>query len=383
MQLDTQKHEVSQYLRSAHANRHAKARVSRCMNTRHAEGQLNMEVSSSMAIEHATGQVDAHVSPHMQDDTQAIGWLILIGRQLLYIPSYPGSFLLIQTHQRHTKTLLRERDRERERAKEVRCFRSIHIFRRPRNCREVPKDCPEEKEGSFRVMISLDQFIQDIEVGFWDLTSRYQDENLEGIKGVPDFGDGFRARIAGPPPASPIEDRGTAILIEDRDRAIPERLRLCGVIVKGLPVSLMCRKNDFVTSRKDHSARGTVGAGVDWTSFAKDSFSRYMNPPASPIEDRGTAILIEDRDRAIPERLRLCGVIVKGLPVSLMCRKNDFVTSRKNHSARGTVGAGVDWTSFTKDSFSRYMNPSAILRTEDKNSFHHLHNDQIFLTTYP
>ncbi|KAF3564887.1 hypothetical protein DY000_02012504 [Brassica cretica] len=32
-----------------------------------------------------------------------------------------------------------------------------------------------------------------------------------------------------------------------------------------------------VTSRKDHSDRGTVGVGVDWTSFAKDSFSRYMN----------------------------------------------------------------------------------------------------------
>ncbi|KAF3608158.1 hypothetical protein DY000_02047378 [Brassica cretica] len=48
------------------------------------------------------------------------------------------------------------------------------------------------------------------------------------------------------PPASPIEDRGMAIPIEDRDRAIPERLRLCGVIVKGLPVSLMWRKNDSV-----------------------------------------------------------------------------------------------------------------------------------------
>ncbi|KAF2593933.1 hypothetical protein F2Q70_00042395 [Brassica cretica] len=137
MQLDTQKHEVSQYMQSAHAKRHADARVSRCMNTRHAEGQVYVE--------------------------------------------------------------------------------------------------------------------------------------------VPDIGDGFRARIAGPPPASPIEDRGTAIPIEDRDRAIPERLRLCGVIVKGLPVSLMWKKNDFVTSRKDHSPRGTVGAGVDWTSLAKDSFSRYMN----------------------------------------------------------------------------------------------------------
>ncbi|KAF3605300.1 hypothetical protein DY000_02050298 [Brassica cretica] len=83
------------------------------------------------------------------------------------------------------------------------------------------------------------------------------------------------------PPASPIEDRGTAIPIEDCDRAIPERLRLCGVIVKGLLVSLMWKKNDFVgpleyiymvTSRKDRSTRGTVGAGVDWTSFAKHSY---------------------------------------------------------------------------------------------------------------
>ncbi|KAF2589835.1 hypothetical protein F2Q70_00038026 [Brassica cretica] len=48
-------------------------------------------------------------------------------------------------------------------------------------------------------------------------------------------------------------------------------------------------------------------------------------PPVSPIEDRGTVIPIEDRDRSIPERLRLCGVIVKGLSVSLMWRKNDSV----------------------------------------------------------
>ncbi|KAF3511194.1 hypothetical protein F2Q69_00007168 [Brassica cretica] len=153
----------------------------------------------------------------------------------------------------------------------------------------VPKDCPEVKEGSFRVLSSPDNSIQDIDVGLWDLTSR-----------VPEIGDGFRAMKAGPnlvvvlvvvagdcflkcPPASPIEDRGTEIPIEDRDRATPKRLRLCGVIVKGLPVSLMWRKNDFirntgslsettsltphillqVTSRKDHSARGTVGAGVD------------------------------------------------------------------------------------------------------------------------
>ena len=48
------------------------------------------------------------------------------------------------------------------------------------------------------------------------------------------------------PQASPIENQDMAIPIEDRDRAIPERLRLCGVIVKGLPVSLMWRKNDYV-----------------------------------------------------------------------------------------------------------------------------------------
>ncbi|KAL0788580.1 hypothetical protein Bca101_004826 [Brassica carinata] len=68
MQLDTQKHEVSQYLRSAHANRHAEARVSRCMNTRHSEGKLDVEVSYGMARRHATGHVDAHVSPRMRPE---------------------------------------------------------------------------------------------------------------------------------------------------------------------------------------------------------------------------------------------------------------------------------------------------------------------------
>ncbi|KAL0773699.1 hypothetical protein Bca101_038850 [Brassica carinata] len=63
---------------------------------------------------------------------------------------------------------------------------------------------------------------------------------------VPDVGDGFRAKIAEPSPTSLIEDRGTAIPIEDRDQVIPERLCLCGIIVKGLSVSLMWRKNDSV-----------------------------------------------------------------------------------------------------------------------------------------
>ncbi|KAF3493354.1 hypothetical protein DY000_02054386 [Brassica cretica] len=75
------------------------------------------------------------------------------------------------------------------------------------------------------------------------------------------------------PPASPIEDRGTAIPIEDRDRAISEHLLLCGVIVKGLPIgnpgslsetsSLTPHILLQVTSREDRSTRGTVGAGVD------------------------------------------------------------------------------------------------------------------------
>ncbi|KAL0707533.1 hypothetical protein Bca4012_073959 [Brassica carinata] len=63
---------------------------------------------------------------------------------------------------------------------------------------------------------------------------------------VPDIGDRFRARIAGPAPGESDRGPGTAIPIEDRDRTIPERLRLCGVIVKGLSVSLMWRKNDYV-----------------------------------------------------------------------------------------------------------------------------------------
>ncbi|KAF2551128.1 hypothetical protein F2Q68_00034979 [Brassica cretica] len=212
MQLDTQKHVVSQYLQSAHANRHAEARVLRCMNTRHAEGQVDVEVSSGMAREHATWHVDAHVSPRMRPEAC----------RTTHIRS-GGSFLLAGNFYIYPATL-------------------VHFcsFRHTKETPKLPKDCPEEKEGTFQVLICPDQFIQDIE--------------------VPDIGGGFQARIAGPPPASPIEDRGTAIPIEDRDRAIPERLRLCGV-----------------TSRKDHSARGTVGAGVDWTSFAKDSFSRYMN----------------------------------------------------------------------------------------------------------
>ncbi|KAF3546772.1 hypothetical protein DY000_02008692 [Brassica cretica] len=210
-----------------------------------------------MAREHATGHLDAHVSPCMRPEACRTTHMRSGGSFFGNFYIYPAN--LVQFYSlRHTKdTTKRGLERERDREKEVRCFRSIDIFRRPINCREVPKDCPEEKECSFRVLISPEQFIQDIE--------------------VPDIVDGFRARIFGPnlvvvlvvvcrsllpqmPPVSPIEDQGTEIPIEDRDRAIPERLRLCGV-----------------TSRKDHSARETVGAGVEWISFAKDSFSRYRN----------------------------------------------------------------------------------------------------------
>ncbi|KAF3598554.1 hypothetical protein F2Q69_00035373 [Brassica cretica] len=143
MQLDTQKDEVSQYLRSAHANRYAEARVSRCMNTRHAEGQMDVEVSSGMAREHAKGHVYAHVSPRMQPEACGMTHMCLGGESLLagvfYIYSTP---LLIFID---PKTL-----------KDV----------GPKYCREVRKDCPEVKEGSFRVLISPYQSIQDIDVGF-------------------------------------------------------------------------------------------------------------------------------------------------------------------------------------------------------------------------
>ncbi|KAF2611474.1 hypothetical protein F2Q70_00010436 [Brassica cretica] len=158
MQLDTQKHEVSQYLRSVHGNRHAEARVSRCMNTRHAEGQVDVEVSSGMAREHATWHVNAHVTPRMRPEAcrtthrRSGGSFLLAGN--FYI--YPATLVHFYSF-RHTKDT-------------------------PKT--EVSKDCPEVKEGSFRVLIGPDQSIQDIGVGFWDLTLRYQDEDLEGIKRV-------------------------------------------------------------------------------------------------------------------------------------------------------------------------------------------------------
>ncbi|KAF2581904.1 hypothetical protein F2Q68_00003771 [Brassica cretica] len=154
MQLDTQKHEVSQYLRSTHANRHAYARVSRCMNTKHAEGQVDVEVSYGMARRHATGHVDAHVSPRMRPEECETTHMRSGGMFLL-----AGNFYIYPATLHH--------------------FYSSHSIE---NKAKLPKDCPEVKEGSFRVLISPDQSIQDINVGFWDLASRYQDEDLEGRK---------------------------------------------------------------------------------------------------------------------------------------------------------------------------------------------------------
>ncbi|WZZ28009.1 hypothetical protein YC2023_011410 [Brassica napus] len=75
-----------------------------------------------------------------------------------------------------------------------------------------------------------------------------------------------------------------------------------------------------------HAARHTEARGVAVPAIcACEPTCTGPCPPTSPIEDRGTVIPIEDRDRAIIECLRLCGVIVKRLPVSLMWRKNDSV----------------------------------------------------------
>ncbi|KAF3511096.1 hypothetical protein F2Q69_00005532 [Brassica cretica] len=73
------------------------------------------------------------------------------------------------------------------------------------------------------------------------------------------------------------EDRGKAIPTKDRDRVIPERLRLRGAMVRNhgsLNETSSLTPHHFfqVTSRKDHSVRRTVGARVDLTSFSKDSF---------------------------------------------------------------------------------------------------------------
>ncbi|KAF3536647.1 hypothetical protein F2Q69_00024111 [Brassica cretica] len=157
MQLDTQKHEVSQYLRSANANRHAEARVSRCMNTRHAEGQVDVEVFYGMARRHATWHVDAHVSPRMRPEACETTHMRLGGMFLS-----AGNFYIYPAILHH--------------------FYSSHSIETKA---KLLKDCPEVKEGSFRVLISPDQSIQDIDVGFWDLASRFLTSETASELGKP------------------------------------------------------------------------------------------------------------------------------------------------------------------------------------------------------
>ncbi|KAF2558230.1 hypothetical protein F2Q68_00015279 [Brassica cretica] len=148
------------------------------------------------------------------------------------------------------------------------------------------KNCPEAEGGFVRVQISLSR-----PVNFFMMMPRSLLPQIGTTKPVV-------------PPASPIEDRGTAI--PNRDRVIPERLRL--------------------------SLLPQIGT------------TKPVVPPASPIEDRGMAIPIEDRDRvalgrgakfvtltgsSLARRVALpdhgvgldgqsCSCLIVGLPVGLL-----------------------------------------------------------------
>ena len=118
-----------------------------------------------------------HAGRHTCDRVAHSYWLVSsICTQL------PWSFSFIQ---KYLKTWVRERNKSRKRKQEIpSCYENFREFLRTEILPGSSEDCPEVKEGSFRVLISPDQSIQDIDVGFWDLTSRYQDEDLEGRKRV-------------------------------------------------------------------------------------------------------------------------------------------------------------------------------------------------------
>ena len=102
--------------------------MSRCMNTRHAEGQVDVDVSYGMAREHATGHVDAHVSPCIRPEACRTTHRRSSGSFLLADNFYIYPTTLVHFYSfRHTKDTPK-RGLEREREKEVRCFRSIDIF---------------------------------------------------------------------------------------------------------------------------------------------------------------------------------------------------------------------------------------------------------------
>ncbi|KAF2618857.1 hypothetical protein F2Q68_00038681 [Brassica cretica] len=108
-----------------------------------------------------------------------------------------------------------------------------------------PKNCPEAKEDYVRVQISPSR-----PVSFFMIKPRFSLSLKIVLQQEIELSGSLLPRIGTTksvvPLASPIEDRGMEIPIEDRDWVIPERLRMCGVIVKGLLVSLVSRKNDFV-----------------------------------------------------------------------------------------------------------------------------------------
>ncbi|KAF3493711.1 hypothetical protein DY000_02055751 [Brassica cretica] len=301
MQFDTQKHEVSQYLRSAHANRRVEGRVSRCMNTRHDVGQVDMEVSSGMAREHATGHVDAHVSPRMRPEAcrtthmRSGGSFLLAG--VLYIYSAP---LLNLIHPKHLKTWIRERERGKSRKikQEIpSCYENFREFLRT----EILPGSSERLSRSERKFFPSS-----------DQSRPVHSTHRRWIFGfsitVP------RRRFGG-------EKKGLVNIrnqrVEPHRLITPDRSR-CHFVDPRLET--MSRLSGYVYLVLVLLCENLVVVLV----LVCRSLLPQM-PPASTIEDRGTAIPIEDRDRAIPKHLHLCGVIVKGLLVSLMWRKNDSV----------------------------------------------------------
>ncbi|KAF2540159.1 hypothetical protein F2Q68_00030836 [Brassica cretica] len=154
-------------------------------------------------------------------------------------------------------------------------FRSVKVLKFDTPL-ESPKNCPEAIEDSVRLQISPSRPVSFFMIKPRFCPSRDQFSPVQSSRPL-GFGKVFSDKPAAYrhrtlvenlvvvilleghcflklPPESPIEergtaiqieDRGTAIPIEDRDHVIPDRLRLCGVMVKRLPVSLVWRKNDF------------------------------------------------------------------------------------------------------------------------------------------
>ncbi|KAF3579347.1 hypothetical protein DY000_02033844 [Brassica cretica] len=144
-------------------------------------------------------------------------------------------------------------------------------------------------------------------------------------------------------------DKDAAEWWESKDRQVGHLVTTWAAFKKEFERKYFTPESKRRLQRYTESRRrfGVVKKGLVSIQNQKVKPHRLITPPASLIEDRGTSIPIEDHDQEISERLRLCGG-----------------TSRKDRSTRGTVGAGVDWSSFAKDSFSRYMNMARRGRSE-------------------